>query len=115
MAVNVTKVSHNTIMVTGFTADDWYLSNDLVGWDAGLLLSSIVYKPSGANDVMVIRNSNVATTTAAEIVSWKVGGDTEEQVWYAPIGKGTRYFPYIDHSANTYGTAGNVRVVFHFI
>ena len=112
MAVNTTKVSHNTIMVTGFTADDWYLSNDLVGWDAGLILESIIYKPSGANDVMVIRNSNVATTDAAIIVEWKVGGDTEEQVKYfyskLPV------FPYIDHSANTYNTASNVRVIFHF-
>ena len=115
MGVNTTKVSGNTIMVTGFTADDWYLSNDLPGWDAGLILHSIIYKPSGANDVMVIRNSNVATTDAAIIVEWKVGGDTEEQVWYAPMGKGVRYFPYIDHGDNTYNTASNVRVIFHFL
>lgn len=112
MAVNTTKVSKTTIMVTGFTADDWYLSNDLVGWDAGLILESIVYKPSAANDVMIIRNSNVATTDAAIMVEWKVGGDTEEQVYYH--NSNMPAFPYIDFSAGTFGTAANVRVIFHF-
>ena len=115
MGVNTTKVSGNTIMVTGFTADDWYLANDLPGWDAGLILHSIIYKPSGANDVMIIRNSRVVTTTAAKIVEWKVGGDTEEQVWYAPVGAGVRYFPYIVFGDLTSDTEANVRVIFHFL
>jgi len=112
MAVNTTKVSESSIMITGFTADDWYLANDLPGWDAGLILESIVYKPSAANDVLIIRNSRVVTTTAAIIVNWKVGGDTEEQVYYhhsnMPI------FPYIVFAEGVFGTAGSVYVIFNF-
>jgi len=106
---NTTTVYGNVIQITGLDAD-WYIDNDLSGFDAGLIIDSIIFKPSAANDVMVIRNSKDGVDTDPEIVNWKVGGDTEEQVWYNKA-LGARYFPFIDISACTLGTAANARVI----
>lgn len=109
---NTTTIDGNVLEIVGLDAD-WSIDNDATGLAAGIIIDSIIFKPSGANDVMVIKNSKAGTATDAEIVSWKVGGDTEEQVWYN-YAKGVRYFPFIDISDCTLATAANARVLIHF-
>ena len=106
---NTTTINGNVIEITGLDAD-WYVDNDLANLSAGLIIDSIIFKPSAANDVMVIKNSKDGTETDPEIVNWKVGGDTEEQVWYNKA-LGARYYPFIDISDCTLGTAANARVI----
>ena len=112
MGANTTTINGNVIeIVPHATWDaDWYIDNDLVGWEAGIRINSIVFKAGSANDVCIILNSQDGTVTDPEIVNWKVGGDTEEQVFY---GRGQTYWPCIDAS-NCVGDA-DCRILIHFL
>ena len=113
MGSNTTTVNGRVIeIVPSSTFDeDWNIDNDL-GWGGPIRVHSIIFKPTGANDVMIILNTQDGTTTAPEIVQWKVGGDTEEQVFY---GYGQPMFPAIDADTCTLNTAQNARILIHFV
>jgi hypothetical protein len=112
MGANTVTITGNTIeIVPHATWDaDWSVVNSL-GWADGLRLHSIVFKGGTANDVLIVLNSKTGTTTTdPEIVNWKIGGDTEEQVFY---GNGARFYPFIDASSCV-GDA-DCRILIHFL
>ena len=108
---NTTTINGHVIRIIPDGSTDWYMDQDLPNSGAGLALHSIVFKPSGTNDVLVVRDSKRGTASTAEIVAWKVGGDTEEQVIYL---EGEIYNPFIDDTDCTYSSAAAARIMFHF-
>ena len=107
---NTTKISGRQIMITGLDAD-WSIDNDLTGYDAGFKIISIVFVPSAANDVMVIKNSKAGTAADADMFRVKVTGDTDQRIEYY---YGNVHFPFIDISDCTLGTAANAKVLINF-
>lgn len=109
---NTTTVSGGIIMVTGLDAD-WYLNLDMPGIKTtGLRLTKIVVYPSATDDVVVILNSASVAASAPIIMKEKITSlyDTRTQ----EFGGQDNYFPFIDISACTFGTAANARVMFHY-
>ena len=109
-ANTITTVGNVIEIVPHATWDeDWSIVTDY-GLTEGIMLHSIIFKAGTANDVLIVLNSKTETITDPETVNWKVGGDTEEQVFY---GHGRRYYPFIDAS-ECVGDS-DCRIIFHFV
>lgn len=116
---NTTKLVGNFLQIKGLDAD-WSVPGDLPGMKAaGLRVKSIMFKPTGANDVCVIKAGTpahtstaeaIATTlTAPEIFSVKCSGDTDQRVKYFGD-RGQTMWPFIDISDWTLASAADARL-----
>lgn len=105
---NTTAVDGRVITITPDANTDWNLATDMPGFvNTGLQLKSIMFTPSAANDVIVIRNVDV---TGAELLRATCSGTTD--VKFRPFAgdRGQRCYPYIDKTDCTLGTPANVRI-----
>lgn len=115
---NVTTYKRGFIEITGLD-DDWHYTTEMaalktagrypkrhVDYYGGLRLQGIVFKPSAANDVMVIHEEGLDTTPIFDV---KVAGATDTRKEYLD-GKLCR--PTIDISDCTLGTPANASVRF---
>lgn len=111
MGANTIKTVGNVIEIVPNDSwdENWSTSVDY-GLPDGIRLHSIIFKAGTANDILIVLNSKTETTTDPEIVNWKVGGDTEEQIFY---GHGQRFYPFI--VANTCVGDSACRILFHFV
>ena len=113
---NTTKLKGNVLEIKGLDAD-WSLPGDLSGFkDSGLLIKSITFHPSAANDVMVIKQGDPADTTTAVAVATTA---TDPRIFTsAATGvQAVRHeyamraqWPYIDITDCTFNAAGSARV-----
>lgn len=106
MGANTTTSKVNQVLIIPHATwdADWSCVSDL-GWET-MRINSIVFKGGTANDVLIMRNGAL---DGPELVNWKIGGDTEEQIFY---GKGQTFIPYIDAS-ECVGDA-DCRIIIHF-
>ena len=116
---NTTKLVGRFLQIKGLDAD-WSIPGDMATFrDAGLRVKSIMFYPSAAADICVIKAGTPAqkttvaaiatTATAAQIFAAKADatpgtvvkyfGDTGQTMW-----------PFIDISDWTLGTAANARL-----
>jgi hypothetical protein len=111
MGANTVTIVGNTIeIVPNATWDaDWSCVTDL-GWADGMRIHSIIFKGGTASDILIVLNSKTETVTDPEIVNWKIGGDTEEQIFY---GYGARFYPFID--ASTCVGDADCRIILNFV
>lgn len=118
---NTTKITDRFLQVKGLDAD-WTTPGDLPGFKkSGIQVKRITFHPSGANDVMIIKNGKgdqataaaaIATTaTAPEIMHVKCTDDTDQRALYFGE-RGQRMWPFIDISDCTFSNAANARVEF---
>lgn len=116
---NTTKLQGNFLQIKGLDAD-WSVGGDLSGLlSAGLRVRSIIFHPSGANDIAIIKAGKasqtttaaaVATTaTAPEIFHVKCTADTDQRIKYFGD-RGQVMWPFIDISDWTLATAANARL-----
>jgi len=91
---NTTTTTGQFVEITGLDAT-WNLATDMAGFsDSGLRVKSIQFKPSAANDIMVVRNK---TATGAKIFDVKCIDATDQRIVYfdGPNGSGAQMWPYI--------------------
>jgi len=118
---NTTKVEGNFIQIKGLDAD-WSLPGDMANLDkSGIKVKSIKFKPSAANDIMVIKEAPPGYTSTASLVTGETA--TAPEIFYAKctdaydqrieyFGEGVTMRPFIDISDCTLGTASSARVEF---
>ena len=108
---NTTVVTANSIEITGLDAD-WYLDQDAPQFKyAGLSIETIQFRPSAANDVMVIRDSKNGLATTGSIFNVICGGATDEKLQDYD---GIWAHPHIDIGDCTLDTAANCLVLITF-
>ena len=101
---------------SGSSGTDWYASQDLKGFEkSGLLIKSITWFPTAANDVMIIRHSTDGTDVGGPIIWYKkcasLTGD--HRITFEPP---MRMNPAIDVSEITLGgTTGTGRLLFELV
>jgi hypothetical protein len=100
---NTTTLTGSTVTITLDGSTNWVWSSELPFPD-GVRLKWILFHPSAANDVLVIRE---ASTSGAEIFRVKCSADTDDRVLYY---KGAFLRPVIKAADCTLGTAANARV-----
>ena len=108
---NTTKLSGCTLQITGLDAN-WNLDTDMAGTKA-LKIRSIEFIPSGANDVMIIRNSPAGTATAATIFHVKCADDTDQRIM--SFGAGEWFAPCIVIAQCTLSVAASAKVIFTLV
>ena len=105
---NTTTTDGNFIEITLDGSTDWRWDADMDAFfriPTGVMIRSIGFKPSAANDVMVIRENGV---DGAAIFSVKCADTTDDRVKYFNPPRKIR--PVIDATDITLGTAANARV-----
>lgn len=104
---NTTTIGKNHIQITGLDAD-WTWNTELSehAHMNGIIVKSIQFNPSGANDVFIIHEGGI---DGASIFEVKCTGDTDNRVKYfdPPL----HCAPVIDISDCTLATAANAKVI----
>ena len=105
---NTTTVDGHVITITPDANTDWNLATDMPTFvNSGLRLKSIMFVPSAANDVIVVREG---TATGAEWLRATCSGTTDVKFRPFAGSHGQRVFPYIDKTDCTLSTPANCRI-----
>ncbi|RLI49220.1 MAG: hypothetical protein DRP09_20825 [Candidatus Thorarchaeota archaeon] len=108
----ITTVKGRVIEVTWDTASgNWNIVDDLPGFaKSGLLISNIRFDPSAANDELLIREGS---NTGPALFRRTADGVADQREGSFP--RGSRIFPYILFSEQTFTTFGDVSIIFNLL
>jgi hypothetical protein len=119
---NTTKIIDRFLEIRGLD-EDWTIPGDLAGFiKSGIQVKSIQLFASQATDVLVVKAGTPGLKTEAAVIALtttapRIFSDASTAELLHPRAtyggdKGTKMWPFIDVTDCTFGTVGNVRVIF---
>jgi hypothetical protein len=105
---NTTNINDTTVTIKFDGATDWVYTSITGSADCGLKVRSILFDPSGENDVMIIKSSRLGiadTSSAAIVFPVKCSGDTDQRAKSYGGDNGQIMFPFVDATDITLSSA----------
>lgn len=107
---NVTVQTRGTVQITGLDAD-WTLATDLATYaNSGLLITSVQFNPSAANDIFILHDGGIDAVVPFKVVC---GSSADIKIKY--FNSPDYMWPVIDITDCVLTTPANAMVIIRFL